>query len=236
MRDRLDRRELFTAVAVFVLLLFGSPMAADAAASDSTVSPADRNLLVRVRQAGLWELPVGRQAMTRASSERVKEVGRHLADEHGVLDEEVREVAGKLSVELPGEPNPDQQKWMEEIGRQSGADYDRVMVNRLRAAHGAVLGVVAQVRAGTGNDVVRAFADHVMGIVLRHMSLLEGTGLVEPSALVVATSSSPPSVQAAGGGSVVGIDIVLGAAMVFLLIAGTCVVVHLLSSRNRDPR
>ncbi|KOX16935.1 DUF4142 domain-containing protein [Nocardiopsis sp. NRRL B-16309] len=143
------------------------------------LGPADVDALVKVRQAGLWEIPVGQQAQDRAQLDRVREVGAILAEDHILMDEQLRGVAAQLDVRLPSTPNPDQQRWMDELSGLSGAGFDRVFANRLRFAHGEVLAVLAEVRAGTRNELVRSFCQHGMLMVLRHITLLESTGLVE---------------------------------------------------------
>ena len=65
------------------------------------LGPADRDLLVKVRQANLWEGPTGQQAAQQASSPAVREVGQHLATEHADLDAQTRKVADQLGVLLP---------------------------------------------------------------------------------------------------------------------------------------
>jgi predicted outer membrane protein len=147
------------------------------------LGPADRDLLVRVRLAGLWEGPTGQQAEQQASSAQVKEVGRKIAAEHAQLDEEVRNVANQLGVMLPSGPNAQQMGWMAEITSQTGSDYDRVFVQRLREAHGQVLPIISEVRATTRNDLVRKFAVTAAEFVNRHHEYLESTGLVDYSAL-----------------------------------------------------
>ncbi|MFN2496146.1 MAG: DUF4142 domain-containing protein [Pseudonocardiaceae bacterium] len=156
------------------------------------LGPADRDLLIKVRQAGLWEGPTGQQAQQQASSARVREVGGLISTEHADLDAQVREVSAKLGVLLPNQPTEQQQGWMAEIAGQSGADFDRTFVQRLRAAHGKVLPVISQVRSGTRNDLVRQFATTAAQFVTRHHEYLESTGLVDYSAL-----PEPPAPDAA---------------------------------------
>jgi predicted outer membrane protein len=158
------------------------------------LGPADRDLLVRVRLAGLWEGPVGQQAQEHAESARVKEVGAHLATDHHGLDVQVRSVAARLGVALPDLPSNEQQGWMNELAGKWGADFDVTFANRLRAAHGKVFSVVAAVRAGTRNDMVRSFAETAVNVVMKHMTLLESTGLVDFGALPVPV---PPAQRAA---------------------------------------
>ncbi len=56
-------------------------------------------------------------------------------------------------------------------------------MQRLREAHGIVLPLIAAVKVGTRNDAVRAFANDTQVYVNRHIAYLEGTGLVDYSAL-----------------------------------------------------
>ncbi|MDQ4009702.1 MAG: DUF4142 domain-containing protein [Actinomycetota bacterium] len=163
------------------------------------LGPADRDLLVKVRQAGLWEGPAGQQAQQRASSPRVREVGRLIAAEHADLDAQVREVSARLGVPLPNQPSDQQKGWIGEIASQPVSDFDRTFVQRLRAAHGKVLPTIAQVRAGTRNELVRRFATTSAQFVTRHHEYLESTRLVDYSALpeAPAPAAAPPAAAAA---------------------------------------
>ncbi|MEO3823471.1 DUF4142 domain-containing protein [Actinomadura sp. B10D3] len=147
------------------------------------LSTLDRQLLVKVRQAGLWEIPAGQQASQRGSSPRVKEVGEIIMRQHMQLDADTRAEAQKLGVLLPNEPNGSQKSWLREMSGKYGADYDKTFVLRLRAAHGAVFTVIAKVRAQTENSEIRAYAERCLKFVNTHMSLLESTGLVPRRAL-----------------------------------------------------
>ncbi|MDA2809243.1 DUF4142 domain-containing protein [Nocardiopsis sp. RSe5-2] len=174
-----------SAITVFMVVPHGSMSAAGVfwreweMTDHGPLGPADRDALAKVRQANLWEIPTGQQAEERARSDRVREVGGILADDHALMDEQVREVARELEVELPSMPSAQQQDWMDELAGLSGDAYDRTAVNRLRFAHGEVIQVLAEVRAGTRNSLVRSFVQHAMFMVLKHITLLESTGLVD---------------------------------------------------------
>ncbi|NUR85532.1 MAG: DUF4142 domain-containing protein [Nonomuraea sp.] len=186
---------LALAATVAVLLVTRPGATAVSAGWTSTPSgplgPADRDLLIRVRQAGLWEMPTGEWAQTRAQSRRVREVGKILMRDHQRLDQATRDVAGRLGVPLPDQPNADQQRWMARLSAESGPAFDRDYANLLRAAHGAVYAVVAEVRASTRNTEIREFAQQGLAVVQKHMTLLESTGLVDFSQLPEPPSPSP---------------------------------------------
>ncbi|MBN9736405.1 MULTISPECIES: DUF4142 domain-containing protein [unclassified Pseudonocardia] len=147
------------------------------------LGPADRDLLEKVRLAGLWEAPTGEQAQQQASSDAVRDVGQKVAVEHHALDEIVRDTAGRLGVPLPSRPSDQQIGWMNDLTGRSGADYDRQFVQILRSAHGTILPAIAQVRSGTRNEMVRQFAAEADAYVTRHIGYLEATGMVDYAAL-----------------------------------------------------
>lgn len=177
-------------------LLVGSP--AHAQDSDGFVQteygplgPADRDLLVFVRYAGLWEIPAGEMAAERGSTEQIREIGTFIAEEHRELDEATLEVAAELQVALPTEMMAEHQSWVNQIDAAEGEEFDRRFIQLLREAHGAIYPLIAYVRAGTQNDLIRDFADVGEVFVSRHMTYLEDSGLVDWFAI-------PPPPEPAG--------------------------------------
>ncbi|MGW5863425.1 DUF4142 domain-containing protein [Streptomyces sp. NPDC055239] len=157
------------------------------------LSALDREFITKVRLAGLWELPAGQQAEVRGTTKAVQTAGKHLVEGHTFLDARVREVATRLNLELPNQPNPQQRSWLDTLSAAHGEAYDEKFANILRAAHGKVFAVVAQVRANTRNSLVRALADDANTTVLDHIKALEGTGLVDFDKLARDAASASPA-------------------------------------------
>jgi predicted outer membrane protein len=174
------------AAASLGLVLAAFPIASPANAQDDGITETewgpltatDRDLLMRVRYAGLWEIPAGEMAIEKAADERVREVGTFIRDEHIELDEATLEAAAKLQVELPDEPYADNQVALDRMTAAEGEAFDLEFVQRLREAHGQIYPLIAYVRSGTQNDLIREFADIGEEFVGRHMDYLESTGLV----------------------------------------------------------
>lgn len=147
------------------------------------LSATDRDFLVKVRLAGLWELPAGQQAIERAPTKAIKDTGDHLVVGHADLDRRARDVAAKLGVQLPNQPTDQQQAWLRELSAASGREYEYKFANLLRAAHGKVFSLVAQVRHTTRNTLIRQLATDANQTVLDHITMLESTGMVDFDAL-----------------------------------------------------
>lgn len=143
------------------------------------LGPADRDLLVRVRYAGLWEVPAGQMAAEKGSTEQIREIGTFIAQEHIELDEMTLDAAAELGVALPTEVHPDNQVFLDRMEAREGEDFDFEFIQRLREAHGEIYPLIAYVRSGTQNDFMRDFAKTGEEFVNRHMDYLESSGLVD---------------------------------------------------------
>ncbi|MBW5485194.1 DUF4142 domain-containing protein [Streptomyces bambusae] len=177
----------------------GAPPGDDGAGTMSTpygpLTAQDRDFVRKVRLAGLWELPAGRQAQQRGTRASVRHAGDHLVEGHTELDRRVIEVGQALGLDLPNQPNEQQQGWLAELNRAQGDDYERRFVQLLRMAHGKVFALVAQVRAQSRNTMVRQLATDANSTVLDHITVLEDTGLVDFDAIAASASApaTPPS-------------------------------------------
>jgi hypothetical protein len=163
------------AVGAIVMALFYFPVPAPLT--------SDQDILNRVKQAGLWEMPVGDELAARGQAARVRDVGAKISAEHHQLDRITIDAAAELGAELPTEPTVDQRFWIAEVRHATTEDIDRIAINRLRAAHGKVLPLLAQVKVGTRDPIIREFVTESMVYVSRHITYLESTGLVDFSAL-----------------------------------------------------
>jgi predicted outer membrane protein len=156
------------------------------------LSQYDRNLLINVRWANLWEGPTSERIAQQTTNPKVRAVAQQLSREHHALDAVVLSTAKQLDVPLPDVPGTLQQAWSREILAKTGDAADDAWANITREAHGTVFMLIAQVRAQTQNDVIRAFAQTADETVMRHMTLLESTALVRSNSLYVGSMALAP--------------------------------------------
>jgi putative membrane protein len=194
------------------------------------LSDLDREFLTVIRFANLWEIPMGNLAAERGNTQVVKDVGKVLATDHTNLDVAVKKLADQFGVRLPEKPTSSQQGWIADISSKTGEAFDNTFADRLRAAHGTVFGLVAEIRAGTRNDVIRQFAQTANEIVMKHMTLLEGTGHVSPEHGMFAEASArtinyPENSLTRG-------DLLLAGVVAVLMIAATIGIVRTFSAHG----
>ncbi|XVU22978.1 DUF4142 domain-containing protein [Actinoplanes sp. CA-054009] len=213
--------------------------------NEGEITAADKDLVVKVRLAGLWEIPAGQMAQEKSSNPRIRQIGKSIADQHVVLDKLDKAAARKLGIKLPDKPNADQQGWLGEMRDAEGEEFDRIYIDRLRAAHGKIFPAIATIRSSTRNDTVRKLAQQANQFVATHMTLLESSGIVDfqelptapPPAPATSAAVEPAALTSAGanqpGGSGQGLVIgVLAAA----LAAGAFFTWRTMSARRRPRR
>lgn len=155
------------------------------------VTSADRDFVVKVRLAGLWEIPAGNMAQEKSADPRVRAIGKAIAQQHVTLDKLDLAAAKKLGIALPNQPNADQRGWLAEMRAANATTFDQIFIDRLRAAHGKIFPAIGTIRASTRNDAVRKLAQEANQFVMTHLTLLESSGLVDYGALPTAPPPAP---------------------------------------------
>ncbi|MFJ3895603.1 DUF4142 domain-containing protein [Streptomyces sp. NPDC090083] len=142
------------------------------------LTEGDRDFVVKVRSAGLWEYPLGELTLEKGSTPEMKEAGKHLIVGHVGLDDLCRKIAPMLNIALPNQATPQQQQFVATSAAQSGRQFDSTAANIMRVTHGQIFPAIAKIRASTTNTLVRQLADLANDTVLDHITVLEKTGVV----------------------------------------------------------
>ncbi|MDX2528231.1 MULTISPECIES: DUF4142 domain-containing protein [Streptomyces] len=162
------------------------------------LTEADRDFVIKVRSAGLWEYPLGEMAMERGTTPEMKEAGEHLVVGHAGLDEMCRKIAPELNITLNNQASPQQQQFVATVDAATGKEFDSTAVQIMRVTHGQIFPAIAKIRASTRNTLVRQLADLANDTVLDHITVLEKTGLVNHDQVNYQQTNPPklPSEQA----------------------------------------
>ncbi|MGW3144067.1 MULTISPECIES: DUF4142 domain-containing protein [Streptomyces] len=143
------------------------------------LTEGDRDFVVKVRAAGLWEYPVGQIGLQKGTTKAVITASQHLVDGHAALDTTCRKIAPMLNITLPNIASPQQEGFVNQLKSDSGKKFDSDFANILRMTHGSIFNTVAKIRSTTKNTLVRALADQANDTVLDHITVMEKTGLVD---------------------------------------------------------
>jgi predicted outer membrane protein len=230
-------RRAGTVLAAVLAAVAVLPAPAEAAPGPAQLNATDTILLNGVRQAGLWEMPAGQMATQKGTTERIRQVGQMIADQHAQLDQLVTDAANQLGATIPSTPTTEQQGFLTQLQNANGGQFDQTFVTLLRKAHGKIFPVIGAVRASTRNPVVRKLADQTTIFVMNHMKMLESTGLVQyeklpPAALAAQDTSALAVAQANAGLAPPVSPLVLWAVLIGMVAVGGIVTFRLFRARQ----
>ncbi|MFD0069520.1 DUF4142 domain-containing protein [Streptomyces sp. NPDC059944] len=155
------------------------------------LTEGERDFVVKVRAAGLWEHPLGEIGLQKGQSKAVKIASQHLVDGHAALDTSCRKIAPMLNITLPNVASPQQEGFVTQLKSESGRQFDVDFANILRMTHGSIFNTIAKVRSTTKNTLIRALANQANNTVLDHITVMEKTGLVDFDTTVF-NQTTPP--------------------------------------------
>ena len=139
----------------------GTSQAQPQQSAQQSLSDLDREFLIVINFANLWEVPMGDLAAERGTTQRVRDVGAAIAADHRKLDTAVTDLAGRFRVPLTDTPSSSTAKWTDEIRAASGEASARTIDTPENSLSGGELmlgGVVATVVGAATIGIVRTFS------------------------------------------------------------------------------
>jgi len=128
-------------------------------AKGGSLSMGDRSFMREAAQGGMMEVAMGRQAEQNASNAEVKRFGARMVTDHSKANSELKSIASKKGVELPGAKEPG--KW------KSDKDYMDAMVKD----HEKDLADFEKEAKNGSDPDVKQFAEKSSAVVRKHLNL-----------------------------------------------------------------
>ena len=141
-------------------------------AQTSTLSAADKKFATAAAQGGIAEVKLGELAAKQGSSEKVKEFGQKMVDDHGKANDDLKSVATGKGLTLPTEPNAEQKATMARLSKLHGAAFDSAYIKAMKMDHKMDVAAFKK-ESTTGKDSeIKGFATRTLQVVEGHYQML----------------------------------------------------------------
>jgi len=124
---------------------------------------------------GIMEIQLGKLAQRKASSYKVKEFGERMIIDNSEANKELREVAKKNSITLPGKMLSVNQDVYTELSRYKGIDFDKHYMKKMVEDHKEGIKAFRKASQFADNDQVRNWAQKSLPTLNQHLKLAEKT-------------------------------------------------------------
>ena len=134
---------------------------------------ADSSFLKDAAQGGLMEVRLGELAQSNASSQAVKDFGRRMVTDHGKMGDDVKNVAARQNVNLPGDISMMEKVTYERLSHKTGVDFDKAYIEDMVKDHKAdIAAFEKEVNSGSDPEA-KAMAEKALPAIREHLRMAE---------------------------------------------------------------
>jgi len=115
--------------------LSSNDLSTNASAGVDTQVMKDKMFVHKIALGGFAEVHFGQLAAQKATSDDVKKLGQKLADDHTVMDNDLKAAADELGVRTPTKMSKEDQEDFDKLNALSGSDFDKAYLAYALKAH-----------------------------------------------------------------------------------------------------
>jgi putative membrane protein len=134
---------------------------------------ADSSFLKDAAQGGLMEVSLGELAQSNSSSQAVKDFGQRMVTDHGRMGEDVKSIASRQNVNLPGEISMMEKMTYERLSKKTGVEFDKAYIEDMVKDHKSDLAAFEK-EVNSGSDPeAKAVAEKALPIIREHLRMAQ---------------------------------------------------------------
>jgi len=151
---------------------------------------ANKAFMMEAMQGDLSEIEVGKLAQQKGGSEKTKQFGQKLTEDHSANLEKAKTLAQSIGVPVPNSPNAEQKTIYEKLSKLSGAQFDRQFAQDMVQDHQNDISKFQEESQKSGP--VADFAKQTLPALKEHLQLAQS---LAGSTTGAAEQTPPPSRQ-----------------------------------------
>ena len=153
-----------------------------ATAPDGGSVTSDQAFLKEAAEGGLAEVELGQLAVEKSSNEDVKKFAERMVEDHGKVNEDVKQLVAQKGVSLPSEPSAKQKANKERLSKLSGEEFDKAYMSDMLKDHRTDVAAFEQESDSGKDSDIKKFASQALPTLREHLKHAESvTGKIEPA-------------------------------------------------------
>lgn len=131
----------------------------------------DHNFMASAAKGNLEEIAAGRLALVQSTSPDVKKFAQHMIDDHSQANRELSDLAQKMDVSLPSEPDESQQKEVSRLSGLHGHEFDQAFASLMVSSHMKAVALFEGSSKLGLDPEVRAFSQKTLPVIEDHLKM-----------------------------------------------------------------
>lgn len=143
--------------------------------SAASAQKEDADFVMEAASGGMMEVELGKMAMDKAISSKVKDFAKMMVDDHTKANNELKSLASQKNIMLSGSLMEKHQKLMDNLAKKSGKEFDKEYMDKMVDDHKEDIEAFEKA-AEKGNDSdVKSFASKTLPTLRHHLEMAERT-------------------------------------------------------------
>ena len=142
-------------------------------AGNQMVDQKTRDFVNEAATGGMMEVELGNLATQKAKSQRVKDFGRMMVDDHTNANNNLKEIASRKNIDVPAVITDDQKKDMDKLSKKSGADFDKAYVDMMVEDHKKDIAAFKKAAGSVGDNDIKNFATTTLPTLQKHLDSIQ---------------------------------------------------------------
>lgn len=139
----------------------------------SHMKTADSKFAMEAAMGGMEEVELGRLAAQKGQSDKVKQFGQRMADDHSKANDELKSIASKDGITLPTELDAKHKAMVDKMSAMSGDAFDRAYVANMVKDHQKDVADFQKESSGGSNDDIKSFATRTLPTLQDHLRSIQ---------------------------------------------------------------
>lgn len=145
------------------------------AGTDSTTAngqPASQQAIDFAQKAaigGMMEVQLGQLAQQKAASERVKNFGQMMVDDHSKANDQLKSVAAQQNIQLPTALDDEHQKKVDDLQKKSGKEFDKDYMSMMVDDHQKDIQEFQDAAKNVNDQAISNFATTTLPVLQKHL-------------------------------------------------------------------
>lgn len=132
----------------------------------------DSNFIKDAALDNQMEIQLGQLAARQGSSQEVKNFGQRMVNDHTKANQELMSIAQQKGISVPTTLDRDRQKKIDDLGKKSGADFDRAYMSDMAKNHRNDINKFEK-EAKDGKDAdLKSFASKTLPTLRQHEGMV----------------------------------------------------------------
>jgi putative membrane protein len=141
--------------------------------TSSNFGAADQEFIRKAADDEVVDLELGKLVLRKGSNPEVKKFGQRMIDDHGKTYEQLKAVASRKGMDLPGSAESRVKETIDRLAKLSGSQFDNAYMAEMLKDHKQDIEDFRKIAATSRDNDVKNFAQQILPTIQSHLKQAE---------------------------------------------------------------